>query len=160
MSKFYAAYVASDALQRAGSDAIQAAHDALHASLRDANKAALFAMLAEAGVSQVVVTFDGYGDSGQIEDVEAKAGDEAVDLPDATVRVRVAEWGQTEPVEQDLSLADLIERLAYDYLGDTHAGWENGDGAFGTFVFEVAAGTITLDYDERYTATNNFTHEF
>ncbi len=49
MSKFYAAYVASDALQRASSDAIQSAHDALHASLRDANKAALFALLAEAG---------------------------------------------------------------------------------------------------------------
>lgn len=160
MSKFYTDYVANDALHRASSDALLSARDELEASLRDTNKAALFATLSEAGISQVIVSFDGYGDEGQIQNVEAKADDDLVDLPDARVCVRVAEWGQAEPVEQDLSLADLIEQLAYDYLGDTYAGWENGDGAFGTFVFDVAAGTITLDYDERYTATNNYTHEF
>ena len=36
-----------------------------------ANKDALFDALAAAGIETVTVTFDGYGDSGQIEDIEA-----------------------------------------------------------------------------------------
>lgn len=137
-----------------------AGYDATNAGLRDANKAALFAALAAAGLTQVVVTFDGYGDSGQIESVEAKTGDDPADLPDTTVAVRTAEWGNPEPVACDLPVAELIERLAYDCLGDTHGGWEIGDGAFGELLFDIAAGTITLDYDERYTATNTYTHTF
>ncbi|MGB6176121.1 MAG: DUF6878 family protein [Methylocella sp.] len=38
----------------------------LHDALQPGNKAALFAALAAAGVTFVVVTFDGYGDSGQM----------------------------------------------------------------------------------------------
>lgn len=137
-----------------------AAYETLNSGQRATNKAALFAALAAAGITQVLVTFDGYGDSGQIESVDARAGDEAIDLPDVTVEFLSVEWGASEPVTRDLPLGDAIEQLAYDYLGDTHSGWENNDGAFGTFVVDVAAGTITLDYDERYTATNNYTHEF
>ncbi len=36
------------------------------------NKTALFDALATANITAVVVTFDGYGDSGQIENIEAK----------------------------------------------------------------------------------------
>ncbi len=44
----------------------RAAQDRLHDALQPGNKAALFDALAAAGVTLVVVTFDGYGDSGQI----------------------------------------------------------------------------------------------
>ncbi|MEH3046679.1 DUF6878 family protein [Sphingomonas adhaesiva] len=137
-----------------------AAYEALNSVQRATNKAALFAALAEAGVTEVIVTFDGYGDSGQIESMDARAGDEPIELPEATVPFLSAEWGTSDPVSRDLPLGEVIERLAYDYLGDTHSGWENNDGAYGEFVFDVAAATISLDYDERYTATNNYTHEF
>ena len=40
------------------------------ANLRPANKAAVFAALAGAGIAAVNVTFDGCGDSGQIESIE------------------------------------------------------------------------------------------
>jgi len=137
-----------------------AAYEALNIAQRATNKAALFAALATAGVTQVIVTFDGYGDSGQIEGVDARAGDEPIALPDPTVPFLSAEWGASEPVSRDLPLGEAIEHLAYDYLRDTHSGWENNDGAYGEFVFDVGAATISLDYDERYTATNNYTHEF
>jgi hypothetical protein len=39
-------------------------------------------------------------------------------------------------------------------------GWENNDGAFGTFVFDVADRTITLEHNERYTEVNITSHEF
>jgi hypothetical protein len=50
--------------------------------------------------------------------------------------------------------------MVYDFLDRTHAGWENNDGADGEFVFDVASRTVTLDYNERYTASNNFNYEF
>lgn len=135
-------------------------YDASLAQARDRNKALLFAMLAEAGVTQVIVAFDGGGDSGQIESVEARAGDAAVDLPDAIVNVHVAEFGQAEPIARDLAVAELIEELCYDYLSATHGGWENNDGAYGEFVFDVTAGTISLEHNKRYTASETYTHQF
>lgn len=138
----------------------RAAYQALDAGQRSANKAVLFAALAAAGISQVLVTFDGYGDSGQIESIDARAGDDAIDLPTATVGFLSAEWGIPDPVARDVPLADAIEQLTYDYLGDTHAGWENNDGAYGEFVFDVAAGTISLDHNERFTAVASYSHSF
>jgi len=49
----------------------EAERDRLDAELLPANKAALFEALAAAGIVTVVVSFDGYGDSGQIEAIEA-----------------------------------------------------------------------------------------
>ena len=62
-------------------------HDRLDAELRPANKAVVFDALAAAGITIVTVRFDGYGDSGQIEDIEAKAGDEVVALPPGNVEI-------------------------------------------------------------------------
>lgn len=54
----------------------------------------------------------------------------------------------------------MIERLVYDLLTDTHCGWENNDGAYGDFTFDVAERTITLDHNERYTASEYSQHVF
>ena len=62
------------------------------------------------------------------------------------------------PVE--MSLQEAIETLAYDYLEETHMGWDDNEGAFGTFVFSVPDRTITLEHNERYTAVETYTHEF
>ncbi len=53
----------------------RAEHERRDAELRPANKTAVFDALAAAGITIVIVVFDGYGDSGQIEDIEAKAGE-------------------------------------------------------------------------------------
>ena len=57
-------------------------------------------------------------------------------------------------------IAAVVESLAYDVLEKTHCGWENSDGAYGDVIFDVADGVITLDYNERYTASENYTHAF
>lgn len=56
--------------------------------LLPANKTALFDALAAANITVVVVTFDGYGDSGQIENIEAKAGDEIVTLSTGAINTK------------------------------------------------------------------------
>ena len=125
-----------------------------------ANKAVLFDALAAAGITSVHVDFDGYGDSGQIEDITVKAGDEPAELPDERIEIFDPIWGSTEIEKQTMTIREAIEALAYAFLRQTHAGWENNDGAYGDFTFNVAERTITLDYNERYTETNYSCHEF
>ena len=138
----------------------RAAQDRLHDELAPRNKAALFDALAAAGVTLVVVTFDGYGDSGQIENIEVKAADTVVDMPSGKIEIATAVWDQAEPDRSKVSIADAIERLAYDFLTQTHCGWQDNDGAYGDFTFDVAERTITLDYNERYTASEYNQHVF
>lgn len=132
----------------------------LEAELFTLNKGVLLEALASAAVTHVVVTFDGYGDSGQIENVEVRTGDDAIPMPEGTIETAEALWGQSEPERSIVAIATAVESLAYDVLERTHCGWENSDGAYGDITFDVAAHAITLDYNERYTATENYTHEF
>ncbi|EFI52998.1 DUF6878 family protein [Afipia sp. 1NLS2] len=138
----------------------RAAQDRLHAELQPLNKAALFDALAAAGVTLVVISFDGYGDSGQIENVEVKAGETVVTMPEGAIETAEAVWDRPEPNRTTISIADLIERLVYDLLTDTHCGWENNDGAYGDFTFDLVERTITLAYNERYTASDYSQHVF
>lgn len=130
------------------------------AKLVPANKERLLAFFASAGITRVVVTFDGYGDSGQIEDVASFRGSDQVDLPSGTVEISRLAHGADEPVVSTLSAAEAIEDLAYDLLRQTHCGWENNDGAYGEFTFDVTAGTISLDYNERFTSSESYAHEW
>lgn len=132
----------------------------LEAELFTLNKATLFNALTLAGVTRVVVSFDGYGDSGQIENVEAQAGGDPVTIPGAAIEIAEAVWDQTEPRRSFVGIAEAVERLAYDVLEKTHCGWENNGGAYGDIVFDVEEEMITLDYNERYTASENYTHTF
>jgi hypothetical protein len=132
----------------------------LEAELFTLNKATLLNVLTLAGVTRVVVSFDGYGDSGQIENIEAQAVDDPVTTPVAAIELAEAVWDQAEPKRSFVSIAEAVESLAYDVLGRTHCGWENNDGAYGDVTFDVAEETITLDYNERYTASENYTHTF
>ena len=59
-----------------------------------------------------------------------------------------------------MSIRDAIEHFAYDCLAQTHGGWENNEGAFGTFVFDVADQSITLDYNQRFEDVESFEHAF
>jgi hypothetical protein len=60
----------------------------------------------------------------------------------------------------EVNLESAIEGLAYEYLEDQHPGWEINDGAFGTFVFNVADRTISLEHRARFTDVYIFTYEF
>ena len=140
---------------------LDAAHRALSAQLHPANKADLFTVLKDTGIATVTVAFDGYGDSGQIESIDAFGADGTPrELPQTSLMIRRSLWGEPEPICEDMTAAEAIERLAYDLLGDAHSGWEINDGAFGTFVFDDAAGAITLDCNLRFTASEQFTHSF
>lgn len=142
---------------------IQAQHtarDHLAEEFVPGNKAALFDALAAAGITSVVVTFDGGGDEGQIEDIDARSGEEKVDLPLGAVEIATPTWDGTALDRRTLMLGEAIEDLAYAMLRETHPGWEINDGAFGEFRFDVAARSITLEHNSRFIDVQTFEHEW
>ena len=124
------------------------------------NKAAIFGALSAATIAFVIVVFDGYGDSGQIESVDARSDEATVDLPATEIDFEdIAHGGSTTEIRR-LAVADAIEALAYRLLYETHGGWENNDGAYGEFTFDVAARSIRLDHNSRYTDVETFEHRW
>ena len=59
-----------------------------------------------------------------------------------------------------LALEDVAKQLAYDFLSDAYGGWENNDGAYGEFCFDAAARCIHLEFNERFTSSELYTHDF
>lgn len=128
--------------------------------LLPANKAVLFDALAAAGIENVIVTFDGYSDSGQIENIEATAAAETIPLPSDRIEIARTTWGSPKIEFLTQTVQETVETLVYDFLQQAHSGWEINDGAYGEFTFDVAERTIKLDYNERYTSSENYSHEF
>ncbi len=141
-------------------DAQSALYNRLVDETTTRNKAAVFDALAKAGIVVVTISFDGCGDSGQIEDVQANTQDEMVALPSDQIEYEHIRWGETKPTRRSCSLRDALEDLAFHYLSTTHDGWENGDGANGEFTFDTATRSITLAYNERFTDSIYSEHEF
>ena len=133
----------------------------LEAEILPQNKVALFDALAAAGIDSVIVGFDGCGDSGQIESVMAYAADGAeITVPTITIGMHEVIFNGPAIVVEQRSVREAIEIMVYAFLEETHDGWENDDGAYGEFIFRVRDRAISLDYNERYTATDFSTHEF
>ena len=125
--------------------------------IRARNKEMIFAALAEAGIHGVTVGYDGYSDSGQIDDIEGwSSSPEKLPLPSNRKVQLPSPIEGNPPVE--MTLQEAIETLVYDYLEETHYGWENDEGAYGTFVFSVSTRTITLEHNDRYIEVNTSTY--
>jgi len=115
------------------------------------NKAVILDALAEAEITHVHIEFDGVGDQGQIEYLTALCGEQQAHLPIIAVTLQQVSWGDFEVRNVEENLEQAIETLCYAYLEETHGGWENNDGAYGQFRLDVAARTVSLEFNARYT---------
>jgi hypothetical protein len=140
---------------------IEALRAELAAQILPRNKEALFEALARVGIATVTVTFDGCGDSGQIEEITARAADDCeMELPDEKIEITLIRWHADESPPVATSLRDAIEQLCYEFLSLEHGGWENNDGAYGEFSFVVSDRTIALEHNERFASSELYTHEW
>ena len=109
------------------------------------------------GIEKVTVSFNGYSDSGSIEDVSY----EPCGNPDALKALPVehistssyfedGEWRRTATPEQT-TLDEAIDALTNDYLEETGVDWYNNDGGYGELVIDVQAGTVSLEVNVRFT---------
>jgi hypothetical protein len=123
----------------------------------DHNKKTVFDALEAAGVETVTVDFDGEGDSGNV-DEPCFQGGKTDTAPSVTIRVTSYRPDGFE--EQTQTLPQAVETLCYGYLAQEHGGWENNEGAFGEFVFDVAGRTIRLEFKQRLMEYETYEHSF
>jgi hypothetical protein len=76
------------------------------------------------------------------------------------VELARASWGSPDIVLATHPMPQAIEQLAYDFLEETHGGWQDNQGAYGDFLFDVAERTITLNYNERIETFEYTEHVF
>lgn len=130
--------------------------------VEDANKEILFDILADKCVEIVNVEFSGSGDDGQVE---------ASDLPEEIRKIVVKGtkvskgkiWTAGKFVEtfkENPTVGEVIDSLCYEVLENLYGGWENDDGAFGDFVFDVKSRKVLFNFNERFTESRLHEHEF
>ena len=124
------------------------------------NKTALFDALANAGIDTVEVTFNGYADSGQVDEAVIAGEGADADLRLVNIEIARVERGSPAVVHETLSAKDAIEKLVYDLLQQTYAGWEINQGAYGDFLFDVGDRTVTLNFNERIETSEYTQHVF
>ena len=124
------------------------------------NRAALFAALSVAGITKMIVEFDGEGDSGQIDHVQASDANGTVALPNERIEVASAPWDRRELTRTNETLGGAIETVCYALLSANCGGWEINEGSYGMFVFDVAERTIELTHNERCVSVETSEHTF
>lgn len=118
------------------------------------------AKLKEIGATEVVIFFDGSGDSGSIESVSIRQSDGKpvpnlddlfVDYPVEKSRYVDGEWLTDVEIKQ-MPIADALEKYTYDELERTNVDWYNNDGGFGELRIELSDDvSIELEVNQRYT---------
>lgn len=123
------------------------------------NRRIVFDALSRSDLASITVSFNGEGDSGQIEDISVSPEEHAAPL-DIPAKMMTVPWPGCELVSELHPLREIIEDVCYAALSETHGGWENNDGAYGDFTFDVPHRTIKLEFNERYTATDYYEHSW
>lgn len=121
------------------------------------SKDLLFDLFKKNKIKSVSVGFDGSGDSGQIDYISIN---EKMDHPIlkqelvGTVRSNGRRFNGTTFVpiiEEAKNVEEVIESVCYETLETVASGWENNDGASGTFMFDMKNRKIMLEFNRRYT---------
>ncbi|MEM7670426.1 MAG: DUF6878 family protein, partial [Pseudomonadota bacterium] len=86
-------------------------------------RADLLAALRALGVTEVIAEYEGYGDSGNVEDITLQPND----------------------LTPDSDLMRKLEDFAWSFAYNQHPGFENNEGGYGTLTWDVAGDSITLD---------------
>jgi hypothetical protein len=76
------------------------------------------------------------------------------------VTIHQARWNSEELGLRETTLQGAIEDLCYGYLEQEHGGWEINDGSYDEFRFDVAARTIHLEFNGRFTDVATSHHAF
>jgi hypothetical protein len=122
------------------------------------NKIAILEALAAAGITSVEVSFDGYGDSGQIENITSYVGQTAVMLGSMPIQFLSAD--SNPPRLEPRMIKSAIEDFCYDLLETAHPGWEIDEGSTGNFTFNVGERLIVLSGEARYVEYESLEEEF
>ena len=132
----------------------------------------LFDWMDKNDIAQLVVKFEGYGDSGQVEDVACYDADEKliIGLPvPKTVRLPARQtadrWDEelrkvVHRKSDTIALDEAVEEIVYYFLELHWGGWEINEGSFGEVAFEARDRKVIVEISLRYIAINDEREEF
>lgn len=121
------------------------------------NRKAVFDALKTAGITSVVVDFDGVGDSGDVAVRQlSQGGPEA--LSDRPVQIVDAAYDGSLSTEE-MPLRQALQSLCCDLLALHHPGWEINEGSTGEFTFDVLTETVHLSFGYRCTDVEYIEHD-
>jgi len=116
-------------------------------------KQAIMAALKTGAVTVVRVRYEGSGDSGQVEEIDARDEHGEVAIPEITVScvqwhtVWSRERGEhAEEGVVDSPLSEFIEYFVNMLVRQLHPGWEINEGSFGAVTFDVADNKVTVEH--------------
>jgi hypothetical protein len=125
------------------------------------NRDVLLDALSAAGITTVVVPFDGGNGQGRVERMIAYArGGDIAPLPVMDVTVQEVVFDNASTVPEQRSLRGTIEIMAYTLLEHAHGEWSAGVGGCGELVFDVVGRSVTLEYNQRVVTVRNHTTRF
>jgi hypothetical protein len=104
---------------------------------RGETRATLLAELRALGVTNIEVQYEGYGDSGNVEDVVVTPG---------TITL-------TEELRR------RVEDFGWDFAYALSPGFENNEGGYGELTWALVTDKIDVSHSNRYIATNTTEHE-
>lgn len=130
------------------------------------NRDILLETLTRLGISQVCITYEGGGDSGDVENVsvEPDALSPLLDTETVVVWQRSFVQGRYEQMyaldaAKPHSLADALKYFALDWLELGYSGWEINEGAQGTVTIDVAERRCVLEHRQFYTESTLYEDE-
>lgn len=125
-------------------------------------KDSLMPILNSLGIHYVVISYNGYGDSGQIEDI-AVYGPGRKAPPDDTYdddcRIEIPDAVVTLPEATGQKLKQFLDDYGWRLAYDTNPGFENNEGGQGTILIDVDERRITIEHGNNYVEVHTSTHE-
>lgn len=94
-------------------------------------RAEILAALRERGVTKIFAEYDGDGDDGMITGIQAEP------------------TSSTPEPRLEAPLVDTVLALLYKFLGDRFAGWQDGIGSRGEFVWTMEDDKLRLRHEWR-----------
>ncbi len=129
------------------------------------NKRVIMEAMKRLGITHAVVTYDGEGDSGGIEDLQIEGGEDAADETLVLVliccflhdEVLVSETWEGDQRDFNDAISEFADGLI-DHAG--HRGYENNEGGYGEVTIvapddDNPEGLITVDHHDRIITTEN-----
>ncbi len=132
-------------------------------SAKERLKVNIFAELDKTPAVSVTVSYNGSGDSGDIESVTGKdadgkeilfGGPQCIPSEESFSTFNGKEWVR-EKREKLITLGEALEELAWHALEARHPGWEINEGSYGDLEIDVKERKLTLMHhtiihDEEY----------
>ena len=135
-----------------------------------ANRQPLLTALAALAITQLVVRYEGGGDSGDVSELEI--------FPESLAQANIANTLKVEQLtyhclageyqdgeyryflqEQQSSIDSALRDFTLTWVDAHHGGWENNDDGSGTMTINVSEGTFRLEHTEYYTECSNYEYD-